>query len=193
MSDPRPPEPPAGWPAPVEPGPGAVPPGWGAPDPAPTPGDPTAPFSGAIGPDPAGPGGTDGPPPSDPPPAAGAPKGRRWGRVALGAIGLAGIVGGGAFAYTQLTGGEKANTPVEAVRDFYRSIEEGDVLGMAATLAPGERDVMLDSMVPMFEELSRLEILEKDLDLEAVPGSRRRSRSSRRRRSCCATTSPRST
>jgi hypothetical protein len=43
-------------------------------------------------------------------------------------------------------------------------------IGLARSLAPGERDVMLDSMVPMVEELSRLEVLRRDVDLERVPG-----------------------
>ena len=41
---------------------------------------------------------------------------------------------------------------------------------MAKALAPGERDIMLDSMVPMATELSRLEILDKNLDLNKVEG-----------------------
>lgn len=107
-------------------------------------------------------------PPS--PPAATPPKKSRVGRVALAALGLVGIAGGGAFAFTQLTGGEKANTPEQAVEGFYKSFERGDFIGMSKALAPGERDVLLDSMVPMVAELSRLEILEKDFTLDKVGG-----------------------
>ena len=116
--------------------------------------------------EPAGPTGW-GPPPTTAAPAA--PK-RRAGRIALAVIGVLGIGAGTAFAVTQLTGGEKSNTPEEAVESFYRAVETGDFIGLAKTLAPGERDVMLDSLVPLVNELSRLEILEKEFDLEKVKG-----------------------
>ena len=107
------------------------------------------------------------PPPPTAPPAA--PR-RRVGRIALAVIGVLGIGAGSAFAVSQLTGGEKSNTPEEAVESFYRAVESRDFIGLAKTLAPGERDVMLDSLVPLVNELSRLEILEKDFNLERVTG-----------------------
>ncbi len=108
-----------------------------------------------------------GPPASTPPSAT--PK-RRSGRIALAVIGMLGIGAGTAFAVTQLTGGEKSNTPEQAVESFFRAVETRDFIGLAKTLAPGERDVMLDSLVPLVNELSRLEILEKDFTLEKVTG-----------------------
>ena len=109
-----------------------------------------------------------GPPP--PPPAPPAAPRRRVGRIALAVIGVLGIGAGSAFAVSQITGGEKSNTPEEAVESFYRAVESRDFIGLAKTLAPGERDVMLDSLVPLVNELSRLEILEKDFNLEKVTG-----------------------
>ena len=97
-------------------------------------------------------------------------KTRHIGKLLGLGLGLVGLVGGTVFAYTQITGGEKSNTPETAIESFYRSLETGDAIGMAKVLAPGERDVMLDSMVPMMAELSRLEILDKNLDLNRVPG-----------------------
>lgn len=88
----------------------------------------------------------------------------------VAALGLIGIAAGGAFALTQLTGRAKANTPEQAVEGFYRSFERGDFIGMSKALAPGERDVLLDSVVPMVAELSRLEILKKDFSLDRVEG-----------------------
>ena len=112
-----------------------------------------------------------GPPPPTPPPAAPtAPRRGRVGRVALAVIGVLGIGAGTIFAVSQLSGGEKSNTPEEAVESFYRAVETGDFIGLAKSLAPGERDVMLDSLVPLVNEMSRLEILEKDFDLEKVKG-----------------------
>lgn len=106
----------------------------------------------------------------DPTPSTPAAPKRRGAKAALAVLGVLGIGAGAAFAVTQLTGGEKANTPEEAVETFYRSVERGDFIGLAKTLAPGERDVMLDSMVPLVNELSRLEILQKDFNLEKVSG-----------------------
>ena len=102
--------------------------------------------------------------------ASSAPKARNVGKIIGFGIALLGVVAGGAFAYTQITGGETANTPEQAIESFYRSLENGDAIGMAKVLAPGERDIMLDSIVPMMSELSRLEILDKDLDLNKVQG-----------------------
>ena len=105
-----------------------------------------------------------------PPTAPTAPPKHRVGRIALAVIGVLGIGAGTAFAVGQLTGGEKSNTPEQAVESFYRAVETRDFIGLAKTLAPGERDVMLDSLVPLVNELSRLEILEKDFTLEKVRG-----------------------
>lgn len=109
--------------------------------------------------------------PASPAPIFQPPKKKRSvGKIVGVGIGVLGLLGGSAFAYTQITGGEKANTPEQAIESFYRSFETGDAIGMAKVLAPGERDIMLDSMVPMIGELSRLDILQKDLDLSKVPG-----------------------
>jgi hypothetical protein len=97
-------------------------------------------------------------------------KSRKLGRFAVLGVGLAGVVGGGAFAYTQFTGKEKANTPEQAVEQFYTSISQGDAIGLAQSLSPGERDVLLDSMVPMIGEMSRLGLLDENIDLNKVKG-----------------------
>ena len=115
------------------------------------------------------------PPPPPPPPvelpsAPVPPKKRNVVKILGLSLGLLGLVGGGAFAFTQITGGEKANTPEEAIESFFTSLETGDAIGMAKALVPGERDIMLDSMVPMMGELSRLDILDKSLDLNRVQG-----------------------
>ena len=98
------------------------------------------------------------------------PKKKR--RLALLGVGLGvlGLAGGAAFAFTQIKGTEKANTPEQAIETFYKSFENGDAIGLAKTLAPGERDVMLDSMVPMLAEMSRLKVLEKDFDPAKIKG-----------------------
>ncbi len=102
--------------------------------------------------------------PSEPP-----KKKRRLALLGVG-LGVLGLAGGAAFAITQIKGTEKANTPEQAIETFYKSFENGDAIGLAKTLAPGERDVMLDSMVPMLAEMSRLKVLEKDFDPAKIKG-----------------------
>ncbi len=98
------------------------------------------------------------------------PKKKRRGAMIGVGIGILGLAGGAAFAITQIKGTEKANTPEQAIETFYTSFENGDAIGLAKTLAPGERDVMLDSMVPMLAEMSRLKVLEKDFDPAKIKG-----------------------
>ncbi len=98
------------------------------------------------------------------------PKKKRVGAMIGVGLGVLGLAAGAAFAVTQIRGGEKANTPEQAIETFYTSFENGDAIGLAKTLAPGERDVMLDSMVPMLAEMSRLKFLEKDFDPAKIKG-----------------------
>ena len=70
---------------------------------------------------------------------------------------------------TQLAG-PKGNSPEDAVEDLLTAVAKGDALGVAEALAPGERDVLIDSMVPMIEELRRLEVFDPSLDLNRVAG-----------------------
>jgi hypothetical protein len=121
-------------------------------------------------------GGFGGGGPSFPTPAfsdsgPGEPPKKKRGLALLGVgLGVLGLAGGAAFAFTQIKGTEKANTPEQAIETFYKSFENGDAIGLAKTLAPGERDVMLDSMVPMLAEMSRLKVLEKDFDPAKIKG-----------------------
>jgi hypothetical protein len=98
------------------------------------------------------------------------PKKKRRGAMIGVGIGVLGLAAGAAFAVTQIKGTEKANTPEQAIETFYTSFENGDAIGLAKTLAPGERDVMLDSMVPMLAEMSRLNVLEKNFDPAKIKG-----------------------
>ncbi len=97
-------------------------------------------------------------------PKSGAPIGKILG-ISAGVLLLA---GGGAFAYTQLVK-PKSNTPVQAVESFYTALAKADAIGLAETLDPGERDILLDSMVPMVAEMNRLEFF-KDADLKQIKG-----------------------
>jgi hypothetical protein len=83
-------------------------------------------------------------------------------------LGVALLAGGGAFAYTQLVK-EKSNTPSQAVESFYTALAKGDGIGLAETLEPGERDILLDSVVPMVAEMNRLQFFE-NADLKQIKG-----------------------
>jgi hypothetical protein len=83
-------------------------------------------------------------------------------------LGVALLAGGGAFAYTQLVK-EKSNTPTQAVESFYTALAKGDGIGLAETLEPGERDILLDSVVPMIAEMNRLQFFE-NADLKQIKG-----------------------
>jgi hypothetical protein len=83
-------------------------------------------------------------------------------------LGVALLAGGGAFAYTQLVK-EKSNTPTQAVEAFYTAVAKGDGIGLAETLDPGERDILLDSVVPMVAEMNRLQFFE-GADLKQIKG-----------------------
>ena len=106
--------------------------------------------------------------PAGPPAAAPAKKGGAGKKVAI-LVGVLAIAGGGAFAATQLSG-PKSNTPEDAVKGMLTAMAKGDVIGMAEAFAPGERDVLIDSMVPMIEELRRLQVFDTTLDLKSVSG-----------------------
>ena len=104
-----------------------------------------------------------------PPPSPVARKRRSPAVIGGALVGALAIVAGGAFAVTQL-GADNGNTPEAAMRALIASIEKGDVIGIAEAMAPGERDVVLQSGVPMIDQLKRLEILDPKLDLKKVSG-----------------------
>jgi hypothetical protein len=90
-------------------------------------------------------------------------------KKAVAGLGVVGLIGGGAFAAINLAG-PGSNTPTEAVQDFFAAASTSDVIGLMETLAPGERDLMIDTAVPMLEELKRLEVLQPQTDLKGVKG-----------------------
>lgn len=93
-------------------------------------------------------------------------------KVAMGGVtlGVMGLIGGGVFA-AQTLAGPSSNTPSEAVQQMTKAVAAGDVIAAMESLAPGERDVLLQSGVPLLEQLKRLDVLKSDLDLRAVKGA----------------------
>lgn len=92
------------------------------------------------------------------------------GRVVAGVVGAVLLVGGVAFAATQLGNDGGAGDPEAAVRAMFDAIADEDVLGLLATLEPGERDAISAPVEQLFEELERLEVLDDSFDLAGIDG-----------------------
>jgi hypothetical protein len=94
---------------------------------------------------------------------------RRPGRfVAAGAAAL--LVGGAAFAATNLRSASGGfETPEAAVRGMVAAFDQEDALGVIDALRPGEREAMRGLVLPVFDELMRLDVL-AGADLNAISG-----------------------
>ena len=120
------------------------------------------------------------PPPPPPPPTApgtvdlrsetAVRSGGIAGRVVAGAVGAVLLVGGVAFAATQMGNDGGASDPEAAVQEMFDALADEDVLGLLATLDPGERDAISGPVERLFEELERLEVLDDSFDLGGVDG-----------------------
>lgn len=117
--------------------------------------------------------------PPPPPPAPGAVElesstpirsGGIGGRVAAGALGVTLLLGGLAFAATQVGSDGGASDPEAAVAEMFEAIADEDVLGVLATLDPAERDAIVRPVEQLFAELERLDVLDEDFDLDGVDG-----------------------
>lgn len=91
------------------------------------------------------------------------------GRFVAGIVGALVLVGGVGFAATQLGSGSD-RTPEQAVEELFDAIGDEDVLGVLATLDPGERDVLTSRVERFFGELERLEVLDGSFELSGVRG-----------------------
>lgn len=120
-----------------------------------------------------------GEPPMAPPPAPGAMElesstpvrsGGIGGRVAAGALGVTLLLGGLAFAATQVGSDSGAGDPEAAVEEMFEAIADEDILGVLATLDPAERDAIARPVEQLFAELERLDVLHEDFDLAGVAG-----------------------
>jgi hypothetical protein len=92
------------------------------------------------------------------------------GRIVAGAVGLVLLLGGVAFAATQIGSDDGASDPEAAVTELFDAIADEDVLGMLATLDPGERDALSQPVERFFGELERLDVLDDSFELSGVAG-----------------------
>ena len=95
--------------------------------------------------------------------------GRFRGRVVAGIIGVVLLVGGTTFAVTQL-GSSGPDSPEEAVSQLLDAASNEDVLGLLATLDPGERDALQQPVQDLFHELERLQVVDSSFSLDGVKG-----------------------
>ncbi len=89
-------------------------------------------------------------------------------RAVAAVLGVVLLLGGVGFAAAQL--GADDRTPEEAVGEFFQALSDEDVLGVLATLDPGERDALAQPVQDLFDELERLEVLDGSFDPSAVGG-----------------------
>ena len=89
-------------------------------------------------------------------------------RAVAAVLGVVLLLGGVGFAAAQL--GADDRTPEEAVGDFFRALSDEDVLGVLATLDPGERDALAQPVQDLFDELERLEVLDTSFDPGHIGG-----------------------
>jgi len=107
------------------------------------------------------------------PPAIEATEVRRGGlggRVVALAVGAALLGGGVAFAATQAGDDGGSETPEAAVAQLLDAVADEDVLGMLASLDPGERDTLREPLEDLFEELERLEVVGGSFELTGIDG-----------------------
>ncbi len=95
--------------------------------------------------------------------------GRIRGRVVAGVLGVLLLVGGTTFAVTQL-GSSGPDSPEEAVSQLLDAASNEDVLGVLAALDPGERDALQQPVQNLFDELTRLEVVDSSFSLDGVKG-----------------------
>ncbi len=89
-------------------------------------------------------------------------------RLLAAVVGVVLLAGGLAFAALQV--GDDDRTPEEAVEELFTALSDEDILGVLATLDPGERDSLSGPLQELFAELQRLEVLSGSFDARKVTG-----------------------
>lgn len=79
------------------------------------------------------------------------------------------VVGGIGFALTSLGGSGGAASPEAAVEQLFGALDQEDIIGMAESLRPAERDVLQGPIEDAVGELERLDLL-ADVDLRGLQG-----------------------
>lgn len=94
--------------------------------------------------------------------------GNQRGRVGAIALGVAGLIGGVAFAVSQVAGSGPGG-PEAAVDALFDAISNEDLIGVIDALPEAERDALLDPVQDINDELHRLGVLD-EVDLNGIEG-----------------------
>lgn len=117
-----------------------------------------------------------GPPPPDepangiaPPPAAAA---RRRPRNKTVLTAMAGVLAIGAvgFGIVSLIESDGAASAEDAVKELFEAVDRQDAIGVAESLEPTERRILVDALEEASTEARRVEVTDDGLDLRAVDG-----------------------
>lgn len=104
-----------------------------------------------------------------PPPDAPRP-GRGRSKLALTAVAGAMVVAAVGFGVVSLTSGSGADSAQGAVEDLFGAIDREDAIGVAESLEPSERAIVLEALEDTEAEAQRVDVAADDLDLRSVEG-----------------------
>ena len=96
-------------------------------------------------------------------------RGSRRPLAIAGIVAGAALIGaGGWFAFGQQS--NDANTPESAMTTLVTALSNEDAIGVAESMVPAERDIVLQSIVPMIDQVKRLTVLDGSLNLRKLAG-----------------------
>jgi hypothetical protein len=99
---------------------------------------------------------------------------RSRGKMVGALVGVAALLGAGAFAVSKLSGDNSASggagSPAEVGDQLVKSLDGEDLLGIVDLLLPGERETFRQPLVDLNKELKRLEVTDSEVDLNKMPG-----------------------
>ncbi|MGN6695505.1 MAG: hypothetical protein ACTHN0_15110, partial [Aquihabitans sp.] len=80
------------------------------------------------------------------------------------------VVAAAGFAVITLTEGDGADSAEEAVQDLFDAVDRQDAIGVAESLEPTERRILVDALQDTAKEAKRVDVADDRLDLHAVDG-----------------------
>ncbi|MCU1395105.1 MAG: hypothetical protein JWM34_3533 [Ilumatobacteraceae bacterium] len=98
---------------------------------------------------------------------------RSRGKMVGALVGVLALVGAGTFAVTQISSNSSdggASSAKDVGTKLVTALDGEDLLGVVDLLLPGERETLRQPMIDLASELTRLEVTDKSLDLNKVPG-----------------------
>ncbi len=94
-------------------------------------------------------------------------KGRLFG--ALGAVAVLAV--GGVIVVNNISSASGGfDSPQAAVTALFKAAEQEDILGVVDVLRPGERSMVRDTLLPLEQQMERLAVLDKSVDMHKLPG-----------------------